>query len=364
MSKKNNSLHSNQRGLVSFVVVLIIMFVLSLIVLSFAQLVRREQTQTLDRQLNAQAFYAAESGVNDALHALSQADITGYNQNCTGAGSFMDTAGLDNDLGNGVSYSCLLVDQSPEELRVDAVPTDSSVVLPIRPNGADPLTELSFTVEGDAATLTGCPAFRQNPGTWPGSCSVGMLRIELVEFNGTKTRDDLMKDRAMFYMQPVTSGGDAALGWNEVSDRTLYRSGGQHPAVCTPGGARATCTFRLTGLNIRNGYLRLRSVYRVVGVAITGTASGTPVSFRGAQAEVDATGRVSGVIKRIKVTAPVPIDTGADGPLPEYALQSTETLCKRFQLAGPVTNDVQFGLFFNTTTGPNDDCNPNQTVNN
>lgn len=73
MTQKANMtpLHSNQAGLVSFMVVTIIMIVLTLIVLAFARLVQREQVQTLDRQLNAQAFYAAESGINDAVRELS-----------------------------------------------------------------------------------------------------------------------------------------------------------------------------------------------------------------------------------------------------------------------------------------------------
>ena len=49
------------------------MIVMSLIVLGFAQISRRNQRESLDRQLSTQAFYAAESGVNDARELITTA---------------------------------------------------------------------------------------------------------------------------------------------------------------------------------------------------------------------------------------------------------------------------------------------------
>jgi Tfp pilus assembly protein PilX len=55
-----------QAGMVAIMVTMILMIVISLIVVGFAQISRRNQRQALDRQLSTQAFYAAETGVNDA----------------------------------------------------------------------------------------------------------------------------------------------------------------------------------------------------------------------------------------------------------------------------------------------------------
>jgi hypothetical protein len=365
--KKQTNLRKNQSGIVSFMVVTIIMLVLTLIVLAFARLVRREQTQTLDRQLNAQAFYAAESGVNDALDALARpVPPTGYNNNCGGVGSFTDVAGLNSNLGNGVSYSCLLVDNSVPNLVVDSVPTGQSVVLPIRPQ-AGTINELEFVITATSGnTLTGCPATGNYPGSWPGGCSIGMLRMELVEFNGTPNRNNLLRNRAVAFIQPSSGGGGSpAFTWGQSSDSTAYNTGYRHSATCAIVAGAPRCTVNLTGpgLNIQNGYLRLRSIYRNVGVTVSARTSGGPVDLVGAQAEVDVTGRVSGVLKRIKVRAPIiPPSTG--NPMPEFALHSTETICKRFQVTGPPANVLGFGIFLNSITGANDDCNPGQTANN
>jgi hypothetical protein len=359
-------LHKHQSGLVSFMVVTIIMMVLTLIVLAFARLVSREQAQTLDRQLNAQAFYAAESGVNDALNALARpAPPVGYNGNCNGAGSFIATAGLTANLGNGVSYSCLLVDTTVPDLVIDSVPTDESVVLPIRPQSASPITTLEFTINDSAGgnALAGCPALGTYPGTWPANCSLGMLRLELVQFNTTPTRNNLLRNRAVAFIQPRTGSGPAGFTWGASSDAVGYNSGYRHAADCGVVAGAARCTVDLTGLNLTYGFLRLRSIYRNVGVTVRARTAAGPVDLIGAQAEVDATGRVSGVIKRIKVRAPIPVSTNTGGPAPEFVLQSTDTLCKRFQITGPPANTLSFGIFLNSTTGSNDDCNPSQTAN-
>jgi len=366
---KITTLRKNQSGLVSFMVVTIIMLVLTLIVMAFARLVRREQTQTLDRQLNAQAFYAAESGVNDALDALARPVApAGYNSNCQGVGSFIDVAGLTNNLGSGVSYSCVLVDTSVPDLVVDAVPLGESVIWPIRPQGADPIAELTFDITDSASgnTLTGCPTTGNYPGRWPGGCSVGILRVELVQFEGNPDRDDLLRNRAVAYIQPSTSG-TPFFTWAQSSDSAAFNTGHRHSAVCVPGGSpgiSARCTVEMRGLNIRNAYLRLRSIYKTVGVTVSAETAAGPVSLIGSQAEIDVTGRVGGVIKRIQVRSPIPITTNSTGPVPEFALYARETLCKRFQVTGPPANALSFGIFLNATSGADDDCNPSQTVNN
>lgn len=371
MIKKFNmtKLHNNQTGLVSFMVVTIIMIVLTLIVLAFARIVQREQVQTLDRQLNAQAFYAAESGVNDAIGALAA-------NNALSAGIFNDcddfttAATLTPNLGNGVSYSCLLVDPSPDELIYDNISTTESVVLPINSDGASPITELRFVIKdsdnGGPNRLTACPATGTYPGIWPtANCSIGMLRLELVEFNGSTNRSGLLRNRGVMYIQPSNTGtGTLGRAWGDITDETAYRTGQGHSADCSTVSGVVQCNLNLSGLNIQNGYLRLRSVYRSVGLTISARSGAGPINLIGAQAEIDATGRANGVIKRIKVRSAIPIDTNSDGPVPEFALQSTDTICKRFQLTGAPANILLFGLFLNATTGANDDCNPGQTSNN
>ena len=69
---------------------MILMIVVGLIVLGFAQISRRNQRQALDRQLSTQAFYAAETGVNDAANLIKTAvqagTVVAAKPDCTSTG--------------------------------------------------------------------------------------------------------------------------------------------------------------------------------------------------------------------------------------------------------------------------------------
>src|SRR3954464_6641054 len=69
MRAKNAKLNS-EAGMASFLIVMILMLVITLIVIGFAQVTRRNSREALDRQLSSQAFYAAESGVNVTTNAI------------------------------------------------------------------------------------------------------------------------------------------------------------------------------------------------------------------------------------------------------------------------------------------------------
>ena len=73
---KASRLHKDQSGVVSIVISIIIMVILSLIAISFARIMRQEQQQAYERQLHTQAYYAAESAVNDVRREINQNLLT------------------------------------------------------------------------------------------------------------------------------------------------------------------------------------------------------------------------------------------------------------------------------------------------
>jgi len=74
-----------------------------------------------------------------------------------------------------------------------------------------------------------------------------------------------------------------------------------------------------------------------LGLQITGTdGSGNPVSFTGAQVLIDVTGKAQDVLRRVQVRVPA---TGTSANLTsDYAMQSTDSICKRFDI---MTNHYQ-----------------------
>jgi hypothetical protein len=363
---KNLKLHKNQSGIVSFFVVFIIMMVLTLIVLSFAKLVRREQRQTLDRQLNTQAFYAAETAVNDAINELRNNPALFNNDYSNDCDAFVIAANLtgarvlDSTTGGVISYSCLLVDTSPPELNYSSVPTNESIVIPIRPPVGQTITslEISWSDAAGGTDLVSCPAAGAYPGTWPSNCDVGMLRLELLPFAGATPRNGLLRNRMVTYLQP--SGATAQVNFNESADNStlspFYRTGSRYAATCNVAALPRQCGATITGLNLTNGYLRFKAIYRAAAVTIRAYNGATRVDLLGAQAEIDATGRANDVLRRIKVNAPI----GTDGlPTPEFTLQSTLSQCKRFEIAPP----SYLGIVWFGGTSANNPCNPGQTIN-
>src|SRR5690349_5561347 len=68
---------SRQSGMASIVITMVTMVVISLIVIGFATISRREQRQSLDQLLSSQAFYAAESGIEDATAIIKSTLASG-----------------------------------------------------------------------------------------------------------------------------------------------------------------------------------------------------------------------------------------------------------------------------------------------
>jgi Tfp pilus assembly protein PilX len=89
----------NESGFASLVVASVLIVVLSLMTVGFAQLMRSNQTSALNKQLSDQAYYAAESGINDAAQAYN----AGYSLSKTACGantdtSISDSTGVDTNL--------------------------------------------------------------------------------------------------------------------------------------------------------------------------------------------------------------------------------------------------------------------------
>jgi len=93
---------------------------------------------------------------------------------------------------------------------------------------------------------------------------------------------------------------------------------------CTNAG----CTLTVTGLSANQYYARLMSSYEAVSVQVSATTAAGAANLSGAQILIDATGKAQDVLRRIQVrVSPGPNSTTQ---LPDYALESTTSICKRF----------------------------------
>lgn len=334
------SLGQDQSGIASMVVVILIMTLLTLIVLSMTQNSNREQRQSLDRQLNTQAFYAAESGISDAKDYVVQtpaspAEKTKCDNSETGAGPGQQFPGksqnvissTDASISN-VSYSCVLYDKFPEALEFSSVGVGSSEVIPIEDDNGEFIQSLTFTWtrEGGGSNFVGCPNSSDVtvlPPKLADNCEAGMLRVELLDPTATN-RQQLLDRSFLTFLKPSNNETNQNLVF-----ATAYGSAGSQGtiknAICDAGGCRVT----INAMAASKLYLHLRSIYRSNKVTITGVTATGVVQFKGAQMEVDSTGKVGDILKRIQVMLPL---TSSNGPLPEFVLQATDDICKQLQV--------------------------------
>lgn len=339
---KLRTLRDSQAGMVSIMTTMVLMIVISLTVLGFAQLSRRNQRETLDRQLSVQAFYAAESGVNDVreliINQLAAGNTIPEKISCTdlGSGGFYGALNPTIDAAKNVRYTCLLVDPSPETLRYSDVGT-TSVVVPVISSG-NPVSEIRLTWQPKVTgsnPLSGCPTTTTNIFTpvsgW--GCGYGVLRFDLVPATGTFTADSLRTSTMTLFGVPFSTGGVSSVPYTADTANDNRRG-----ITCTA----TECSLRITGLTQTHYYMRISSIYRDAALQVSAVdGGGTNVELQGAQAVVDSTGKAQDVLRRIQVH--MPLRASSKNQLSDYAIQSTDAICKRFS--------IMEGFFANDVTG-------------
>lgn len=325
-NSSHKKLKTNQAGLVSIVVAVMLMLIMSLIVLGMSQGTRREQRQTLDRQLSDQAFYNAESGINDAASYLYTTPAAAIEKN--GCDTPLGSVTRDIDGPTGVNkVTCILYDKAPKNLQYDQLSVSNPKIIPIQTitQAGTPVELKSLTISWDDATdrdgaITGPCSFNSGSPALPESCGYAGLRAEI--FSPASSRDDIRQRSLIAFLLP-----NATVGSNiSVTDSTYPNNQGLISATACNGAAtERRCSKTITEINKANLYLTLRSLYRPTNVTITGTdASGAAVRFKDTQTVIDSTGRANDVLRRVQVRIPAT----AQYAYPGFALQTKDSICK------------------------------------
>ncbi|MCA9348591.1 hypothetical protein KC878_00370 [Candidatus Saccharibacteria bacterium] len=341
------NLHKNQQGLVSIIVSSVIITIMALIVISFALIMKNEQQQALDRQLNSQAFYAAETAVNDVRKALFNGQITEDISTCDAgkAGSQQVTDTLVNSDADvsSTEIGCVTVDVAPQQLTFDSVSVNRSKILELKPiDSAGNSTKIrSLVISFDdpdgyqefQSTAVYRPAsdpYGTGAATWGNG--PGMLRAELMGVPdvaatppaATFSRDELRALNKVIFVSTVRDDANVPVSrnWNGISGAIKIPQGCDTTLAELP----RVCGFRLNNIDtsLDKLYIRLMSIYKPVSVTIQGYDSlGNPVSFADAQVVVDAIGRSTDVVYRTREV----IALSADYNYPDFGVVAGD-LCK------------------------------------
>jgi type II secretory pathway pseudopilin PulG len=343
MATTHKKLKNDEQGVVSLIVAIIIVLMLSLIVLAMSQNARNEQRQALDRQLSDQAFYNAETGVNDVVNYLYKTPTASIkNTDCNT--DYLAPITNEIDGPDGVNrYTCVLYDKAPETIELDNLQVNDSTLIPIEGRSLDgerqvDVSELTFSWDdaNGSGAVSGCIFSGGNanlPPKLPDNCTVGGLRIDL-------TRADLGRRDLI-----NTFNINAFLLPNSTNGAGIDMSGKAYPnnqgiigqANCSGSGARK-CRVTIKNIDATKRVLHIRSLYEVTDVTISGKdAGGNTIRFNNAQIMIDSTGRANDVLKRIQVR----VAANAQYRNVESALHSAESICKVLSVTKDPTGSVK-----------------------
>ncbi|HUD07397.1 MAG TPA: pilus assembly PilX N-terminal domain-containing protein [Candidatus Saccharimonadales bacterium] len=329
----NKEKRIGELGLASFIVTIVLMLVIGLIVIGFAQISRREQRESKDTQLNTQAYYAAESGVNIAIQELNSGNVPGTSSTACQSGVVGPAS--------NISYSCLLINTSPSKLTFDDVSQNTPEVANVVTLGNTAL-QINWNLSGgytgsiaacmDKTPSTNFPAVSSFPTT--GCPAAGVLRLDILPDSVFPTRTNatctgipaftcLQQNTVTLFLYPGNNGSADSCTWG-----TNCNTGSVSYGDCTGGGgAAATCTYTINSYPNTapsGAYMRLMSIYSASDVTLS---CGSSCTFANGQAQIDSTGKAVDVLKRILVNVPY---SSPNPNNPNYAIQSAEDICKDF----------------------------------
>ncbi len=346
MTLRNFNNENNQLGIASIIIVMIMMVVISVIVIGISAVARHDQSITINNQLKNQAFYAAETGVNDAINAIKH----GYSlqpSDSNKCNSFINNTGINNNINmaSQVSFNCLLVNDILPNIETNVV-SNQSTVLPINPSSPIHQLNFSWTQNSTSDLFTGCPTTStvdSFPTTW--SCPYAILRVDIYQYNSNDFNNPnsvnlLNANTNTVFMIPVISSSNNTLSLNFPSSAqsTPYLL----VANCNSTTCQAVFNFPTP---FQSGYIRLSSIYtNIPNLTINSTSS---ITFSGTQLLIDSTGVAQNLSKRIEVRIPLTNNQGY--PLPINALTTTNSICKSFIIGGANTS---------ASVPPNTSCTP------
>lgn len=366
----------NEKGFASIVIALVLIIVLALLTVGFAQLARREQQSALDKQLADQANYAAESGINAAYRDIKANKITADgaapgtfkadNQNCmhAPAGYTGLTANQSVNSNNGVLYTCLLVDLQPPNLQFGNVSPGSGRHMNF--GTQDSLSSLTVywgSASGHNSNFPGSTGTNLPPwNTWSGNHYPAVIQFSITPVGGLGTQPGptqyLINNTFNVYLYPASSGGHSvAFDPNNQGQKV---SGDCDPSTPNPAGAPAAadypCKVTINGLSGQSFVIHFVDYYDTSNIYATGvTVSGAPAQFSG-EPLIDVTGKARNVLKRLQER--LLLNGGNNGPndnaiLPNGAIEA-QNICKRIQAAPPTADYAQGSTY---DTGISSTCN-------
>ena len=330
---------NNEQGFAAIVIALTLITVLVLMTVGFAQLARHEQRNALNKQLSTQAYYAAESGINDATADIAAGNITAANTNCSP--NYAGTYTPNNKVLNttlDVSYTCVSVDLTPSTIEYKELGDSSSKTVTFSSASGAPIDKLTISWSSNNGNSSPPPTQQGflSQDDWTANKYPAVIEANLTPLN-VVSRPALVAASFTTYGYPVsTTGTQATYGPSTGANEGLVNNAG-----CV--AATKICTLIIGSLTSNGNatyLLHLTDHYDLSHIFVTAVdAAGGPIKFKGAQAVIDSTGKSRDVLKRLQVRLPL----DKSNVLSNYAIEA-QNVCKRLTTY-PITPTTSTDVF-------------------
>ena len=303
----------SQSGYASFVIVLITIIVVSLIVVAFALDSRLEQKNSLANVLATQAYYAAESGINDAYAVISSEVAAGKTPQSTQGGCasqpYVNSNGNpSNQLSSNVKYTCLTVNTTPNNLSYNDIQPGAGQVIEVDNANKSKISSITLswqyyqsTVNGQSLTFSGCPtpiskSYTRhtmitsnqailptlNGNLSPDSCGAGFLQVDMVSGSGNSLNGGVSTNTpqsTLFFEPEVNPNNNRSASPATVTPNTNKNTDYNKYVVCNSNHPNYPYACTAT-INLPNDtstyYLHVQTFYQPINLNITATdGSGT-----------------------------------------------------------------------------------------
>lgn len=371
-SKTNNP----QSGIAAIFTVVFFTILISVIILSFVQIVSQDQRQVTNADLSNSAYDSAEAGVEDAKRALEKYRIdcvktatpasncdslyknatngalsgaqcdsfqrlaSTLNLNLQGSEVKVATNTQDDDLAQ--AYTCLKIELDTLDY-VRSVDSNQTILIPLKIVNDDTFDQIAINwfdkKDSEVPTIPTDTSSFDLPETrdWPGS-TPPILRVQVVAVDRNAPNiDDIDQDAKTVFLHPYSNASSNVVQMRNAD--AVRRSQKNSPvSVLCQSTTTYACNILLTEFEPLSGgvydyYLRVTPIYNNATIQIVpiNTSSATPLRFDGVEPLVDSTGRANDVFRRIvsRVTFEDELSTLNGGA----GFDVTQGLCKQFEIA-------------------------------
>ena len=386
-----------ESGAVSLFVVIFATLLITIVTVSFVQLMIKDQQQATTSDLSQSAYDSAQAGVEDAKRLLvldqacknntaaSTVDCAKITSALTPAPGKSDTdcdtlvkAGLVSET-NGETivqqndsidsqldqaYTCVKIGVDTDDYK-GQVAVNQSVLVPITGVGTFDSVELSWFSRQDVSAITNDPAvgFPTSDASTPLPPAGNnwkfnyppLMRTQLLQTGASfklsdfDNNDSGKSDANTLFLYPSEIG---AVAKDFALDARQTQTLGPQQVKCNSSFATSeyVCSVQIKlpspidgNIANRGAYLRLTSLYNGAHFNVRLKSGSDYVKFNGVQPEVDSTGRANDMFRRVKAR----VELKGDFTYPEAAIDMDGNLCKNFTIT-----DAEDGYRGSTTCTP------------